>query len=136
MQKMMRVPLRGQVAPNINLGVDYTSDVFAVEYLELVNIVVGITSPSGDFTGTFSLQGSNNALKDNVGFLTNAQLLRTDAIWVDIVDSDIAVTNVDTAVSYNIADFGFESFRILFDRVTGTATGKQYVVCKGNGGGM
>lgn len=134
MQRLMRVPARGEVAPNISLGANYTSDIYAVEYLELVNIVIGIASASGDFSGTFRLQASNNALKDNVGFLTNAQLARTDPIWVDIPDSDIAVTNADASVSYNIADFGFEAFRITFTRTAGSATGKQYIVCKGNGG--
>lgn len=135
MQRLMRVPLRGQVAPDFSLGANYTSDVFAVEYLELVNIVIGMNAGS-TAVGTFRLQGSNNALKDNVGFLTNAQLLRADAIWVDIVDSDVAITGATTAVTYNIADFGFEAFRIVYTFTSGAGTAKQYVVCKGSGGGI
>lgn len=134
MQRLMRVPVRGEVAPSINLGANYESDWFAVEYLELINIVVGISGASGTFAGTFQLWGSDNALKDNVGFLTNAQIQRADAIWVPIVDADIAVINTDTSVTYNIADFGFEAFKLTFTRTAGTATGKQYIVCKGNGG--
>lgn len=134
MQRLMRVPIRGATAADINLGANYTSDIFAVEYLELVNIVIGISGANGAFAGNFKLQASNNALKDNVGDLTNAQLARSDAIWIDIPDSTISVTVADAAVSYNIADFGFEAFRIVFTSSAGTATGKQYVVCKGNGG--
>lgn len=134
MQRLMRVPLRGVVADDIDLSADYESDWFAVEYLELVNIVIGISDPSIDFAGAFKLQGSNNALKDNVGNLTNEELRRDDAIWTDIPDSEVAVVNTDASVSYNITDFGFEAFRILFTSTAGSATGKQYVVCKGNGG--
>ena len=111
---------------NVDMSADYTSAALKVDSMDGYSVCarwVGGGSP----TGTFKLQASNNAFPDNVGYNIPEN---PDAIWVDITGSDYTVTD-DGDYFWNVSDVYYRAVRVVYDQVSGTATGTILIFAKG-----
>lgn len=125
MINISRVPERGKVAATQSLNATFNGDPYLVERLSGYSMFIVYTESSASLAGTFKLQASNNAFKDN----TSGEL-RSDATWVDVASSTQTLTAGSGAIMYNVPEAYYEAVRIVWTRTTGQGSAQVYFIAK------
>lgn len=114
----------GKRSDSVSMAASFNGAAMGIEFVDGYSICASWTD-AGSLAGSLKLQASNNPFTDNVN-MTPA----SDAVWVDIPGSTIAVSGVGSQF-WNVADAKYSGYRIVWTRSGGSGTLSAYHLIKG-----
>ena len=107
----------------IDMSADYAGPAMGMDNMDGYSVCAVWSGASP--AGTFKLQACNNPFTNNVN-----QTPDPAAVWVDIPGSDFTVTG-DGDYFWNVSDVYYRAYRLVYTRVSGSATATAYLFAKG-----
>lgn len=102
-----------------DIGDDYTSAAYRLEYVAGCSFVIDFTETSATLGGAVKLQASNDAFISRNG---NTDLTEnSSATWVDIPDAADTITGSDTTL-FNLTDAQYTAIRVVWTHSGGDGT--------------
>jgi hypothetical protein len=119
---LVRRPLRGKPQTARSLAASFNDAAFPFEQFTGYSVHVVWT---GTPTGTVKLQGSNNAMDDNV---FNGEL--STAVWTDISGTSVSMGGVAGSQLWNVAGAYYEAVRVVYTFAAGAGTMQLWYIGK------
>lgn len=109
---------------DLDMSASFNSQPYSVEYLSHGSIQA-IWTGAGVPVGTFKIQVSNNAFKNNVGTDDSANW-NTSATWEDMPGSSCDAGGAAGHHMWELWKCGYEAIRVVYTRTSGTGTANLY----------
>lgn len=126
--RIVRKPERGGTPADLDMSASFNSQPYSVENLShgsIQAIWATVTAP----VGTFKLQVSNNAFKNNVG-TDDSNNWNTGATWEDMPGSSVDAGGAAGHHMWELWKCGYEAIRIVYTRTSGSGTANLLFIAK------